>query len=135
VSLPGRDLEGRYPALARVVTLIGDKDFATAFDELGRLLESEDADVRPRALLLLGRINQARGDMARAMEAYALAADSGHPEVGPFACLIVGEALLGLGKIKPARQLLRRARRAADADTRRLAEAALERTRRRWRAG
>jgi hypothetical protein len=135
VGLPGHDLgEGRYPALARVVRLLAEGDFTTAFTELNSLITSDDPDLRPRAVLLLGRIYVARGDMPRALEAFGIAASSGHPEVSPFAWLVLGEAMLGLGMDRPARRLLRRARRANDPETRRLADEAMERlpVRRRW---
>jgi HEAT repeat protein len=128
----------RFPALASVVALMAQGELLQALDELSVLLQSDDANLRPRAVLLLARINEAGGNTAQMLHAYEVAAASGHPEVAPFAAAILGGKLLELGQPKPARRALRQAARAPDPQVREAAQATLDalstaRPRRPWR--
>jgi HEAT repeat protein len=117
--------ESRFPALARVIELMGQGELLRALDELGVLLDTGDEDLRPRAVLLLGRINEARGNTAQMLHAYEVAAASGHPEVAPFASAVLGGKLLELGQPGPARRALKKAAQASDPQVREAAETAL----------
>ncbi|MFJ9842375.1 hypothetical protein ACIRYZ_18200 [Kitasatospora sp. NPDC101155] len=76
---------GLSPALARVIELMGQVEMVRAFNELGVLLDSEDWDPQPRAVLLLARFNEARGEVEPMLRAYGVAATSEHPEIAPLA--------------------------------------------------
>jgi hypothetical protein len=115
----------RFPALARVVELMGQGEALRALDELGVLLDSDDQDLRPRAMLLLARINEARGNKDQMLHAYQVAAASGHPEAAPFAAALMGLELLERGQVRAARRALRQAARAQDPQVRQAAETAL----------
>jgi hypothetical protein len=133
VGLPEHDIgQDRYPALARVIRLLGEGEFQIGLDELGTLIMSGDPDLQPRAVLLLGRLNEARGNMEEMLNAYRWAADSGHPEIAAFASFELGLKLLDLGQVGPARRALKRAARAGDSPTRELARTALKLVPRRW---
>ena len=121
-----------YPALARVVELLGQGEMMRALDELDSLLDSDDADLRPRAVLLLARINEARGETEQMLRAYQVAAASGHPDVAPFAAVVLGGKLLELGRLGPARRLFRQATDAADPEVRDAARSALDAMPRPW---
>lgn len=124
----------RFPALGRVIDLMAQGELLPALDELGILLEAADEDLRPRAVLLLARVNEARGDTEQMLRAYEVAAASGHPDVAPFASAVLGGKLLELGQVGAARRALRRAARAADPQVRHAAESALQAlSRPRWR--
>jgi hypothetical protein len=111
--------ESRFPALARVIDLMGQGELLRALDELGVLLDTGDEDLRP------GRINEARGNTAQMLHAYEVAAASGHPEVAPFASAVLGGKLLELGQPGPARRALKKAAQASDPQVREAAETAL----------
>jgi hypothetical protein len=118
------DVPDRYPELANVVRLLGEGEITAGLDALGPLITSSDPDLRPRAILLLGRINEARGDTEHMLRAYRVAAESGHPEVAPFARAELGLKLIDLGRIREARRELRRAAATGDPAVREIVDAA-----------
>jgi len=119
------DSTAHFPEVARVVKLMAEGEFARGLEELGSLLDSSDPELRPRAFLILGRLNEARRDWNNARLAYEIAASSGHPEVAPFAGLMLAGALLELDQQRHAVDALKQAARAADPKVRDAAEAAL----------
>jgi hypothetical protein len=107
---PEPELGGdRYPALGRVVRLLAAGEVEAGLAELGVLIDSDDRDLQPRAVLLLGRVNEARGNVAGMLNAYRSAAGSGHPEVAAFASFQLGLTLLDLGQTGLARRALNQA--------------------------
>lgn len=115
-----------YPALGRVIGLLAQGQLMPALDALDALVSVPDRDVQPRAILLLAWINEEQGNTEYMMNAYAHAADSGHPQIAPYASLRLAGKFLDHGDVTQARRFLKRAARAADPDVSGTARRALD---------